>query len=348
MEFINKIDKILVIQIRAIGDVVLTTPVFSVLRKNLPHAELHFLTGRDLAGIVRGLPELQQVLTLPSSFWRYPAFYFKIFMTRYQLVIDYQCTPGSALITWLTRASYRIGWKMKRRQWAYNLHSSANTSQEYVSIQKCRLLELLGIRDLNTRLQIHWTDADQQVVQEYFESLGIDTNRFLVNITPKGKRSSRQWLPEKIIELSNYLSEKYQAIVFYNWGKADLDEVKSIAAACHTPPLVLPAWPLPVFSAFLAQVDLHISYDNGPKHLALAAGTATLSLFATDAPVLWNPMDDPNHPYKLANVPCRFCRLKECPLMICMKQIEPADILQIVEGIPAFQTKLRKLDKSSE
>jgi len=348
MKLINKIDKILVIQIRAIGDVVLTTPVFSVLRKNLPQAELHFLTGSNIAGIVQGLPEVQKVLTIPSSFWRHPAFYFKIFRARYQLVIDYQCTPGSALITWLTRASYRIGWKMKRRQWAYNLHSSANAKQEYVSIQKCRVLELLGIRDLNTRLRIQWSDEDQQVVREYFARLGIDKTRLLVNITPKGKRSARQWLPEKIIELTNQLSEKYQAIVFYNWGKEDLVDVKTIAVACHRSPLVLPSWPLPVFSAFLAEVDLHISYDNGPKHLALAVDTATLSLFATDAPVLWNPVNDPNHPYILADVPCRLCRLKQCPLMICMKQIELEDVLRIVQGIPAIQTKLQKLAKGSD
>jgi ADP-heptose:LPS heptosyltransferase len=115
-----------------------------------------------------------------------------------------------------------------------------------------------------------------------------------------------------------------------------------MSADCHQPPFVLPNWPLTVFSAFLAQVDLHISYDNGPKHLAQAVGTPTLSLFATDAPVLWNPLNDPNHPYILADVPCRLCRLKKCPLMICMKQIEATDILRIMENIPAIQHKLKK------
>ena len=91
----SEIEKILLLQMRAIGDVVLTTPVFSVLRKNFPQAKLHFLTDRKVAGIVRGLPEIQQVLTLPSSYWRLPFFYLKILMAHYQLVIDYQCTPGS-------------------------------------------------------------------------------------------------------------------------------------------------------------------------------------------------------------------------------------------------------------
>ena len=347
MKVKNNIAKILVIQIRAIGDVVLTTPVFSVLGKNFPRAAIHFLTGNDTASIVQGLPEVQQVLTWPSSFWKYPVFYFRMITARYQLVIDYQCTPGSAFITWLTRAGHRIGWKMKRRQWAYNLRSTANASQEYVSIQKCRALGLVGIHDLNTRLRIHWSEADQRAVQEYFDKSGIDRNRILINITPIGKRSARQWLPEKMIDLSDLLAEKYRAIVFYNWGPGDLAEVKKMAAACRRPPLILPPWTLSVFSAFLAQVDLHLSYDNGPKHLALAAETATLSLFATDAPVLWNPIDDPEHPFILADVPCRLCRLKQCPVMICMKRIEPEDILRLIERIPSLQKKLGKISQVS-
>jgi ADP-heptose:LPS heptosyltransferase len=98
---------------------------------------------------------------------------------------------------------------------------------------------------------------------------------------------------------------------------------------------------LHIFTAFLSKVDLHFSYDNGPKHLAIAVGTATLSLFATDPPYLWNPIDDPNHPYILADVPCKFCRLTKCPLMICMKQIEPETILTKIEGIEAIREKLK-------
>lgn len=337
----SQINKILVIQLRAIGDVVLTTPVFSVLRKHFPQAEIHFLTSKNMAGLVQRLPEINRVLIWPSSYWALTYFYAKILLSRYQLVIDYQCTPGSALTTWFTRSSYRIGWKMERRQWAYNLYSTANTRQEYVPVQKCRALELVGIKELNTKLQIITDPAAQKIVNDYFKVLKIDHRGLIVNITPKGKRPARQWSPEKIIKLTDYLSQTYHAAVFYNWAGDELKYVKEISQACHPPPFILPAWPLTVFSAYLSQVDVHISYDNGPKHVAIAVGTPTISLFATDSPVLWNPLDNPYHPYILAQVPCRFCRLKKCPLMICMKSIEVSDVIKVLEEIPALQDKIK-------
>ncbi len=162
----GQINKILIIQLRAIGDVVLTTPVFSVLRKHFPHAEIHFLTSESMAGLVQGLPELDRVWVWPTSWLKLPGLYAKILSSRYQLVIDYQCTPGSALLAWISRSPYRIGWKMERRQWAYNLYSTANARQEYVSIQKCRALEVIGINDINTKLRVAISPSDRQVVDE--------------------------------------------------------------------------------------------------------------------------------------------------------------------------------------
>jgi ADP-heptose:LPS heptosyltransferase len=72
-------------------------------------------------------------------------------------------------------------------------------------------------------------------------------------------------------------------------------------------------------------------------------GTATLSLFATDPPVLWNPLNDPNHPFILADVPCKYCGLRYCGLMICMKKIEPEEVLKKIEKIPTLGKKLKSI-----
>jgi len=339
----QQIRTILVIQLRAIGDVILTTPVFSVLRKKYPHARIHFLTQAGIHKLVDGLEELDSVIVYPfagMNIFSMMAFYIKIRRQKYDLVVDYQCTPGTALISRLSGAALRIGWKMDRRQWAYNLFSTANVRQEYVAVQKCHALEEIGINEVNRSLKVVISLQEREMVQNYFEHLQIDEGRFRVNITPLGKRPARQWIPEYITALSDELIEKYHAVVFFNHAPGEEASVKRIAAMCRNKVRVLPLWPLSTFSAFLSMIDLHISYDNGPKHLAMAAGTPTISLFATDFPVLWNPPDDPGHPYLVSDVPCRFCRLRECPIMICMKQIQVADIIQKMIEIPALQGKI--------
>ena len=340
----EQIRKILIIQLRAIGDVVQTTAALPVLYKNFPQAKIHFLTTPGIDEILRGLPELEKVLVYPYSpnnilgIFR---FFPQICRQKYDLVIDYQGTPGTAYLTKLSGAKYRLGWKLKRRQWAYNYHSSANRNLEYVAIQKCRALQEIGIHEINRQTKITISESDIRFVKEYYKELKIDSNRLLVNITPKGKRQARQWFPEKIAKLADLLIEKHQAIIFYNWASGEKEYADTTAKLSRNPVTVLPGWSLPQFAAFLSRVDLHFSYDNGPKHLAIAAATPTLSLFATDPPALWNPLNDANHPYLLAQVPCKFCGLRECDSMICMKQIEPEDVLKAIEKIPAIQAKLK-------
>ncbi|MBN2364580.1 MAG: glycosyltransferase family 9 protein [Calditrichaeota bacterium] len=332
----------MVIQLRAIGDVILTTPVFSVLKRNFPTANIHFLTGQGMHELVEGLPEIGALFTLPESgnLLQNLQFYFNIRKQNYDLVIDYQCTPGTAFITWLSGAAFRIGWKMERRQWAYNLYSDANIERVYVSYQKCRALKLIGVHEESRMLRVKIAENQYPIVDNFFREHNISRENLLVNITPKGKRPARQWFPEKIAELADFLIDNYNAVVFYNRAPGEEKYASEVAALSKNLIHILPLWPLSTFAAFLDCIDLHISYDNGPKHLAMAVGTPTISLFATDFPDLWNPMDKPDHPFILAPVPCRFCRLKKCPIMICMKKVDVSDVVAKIQEIPKIQSKI--------
>ena len=338
------IRKILIIQLGGIGDVVLTTPVFPVLKKNFPQAQIHFLTSSLVSNLFTLDPSLDEVIVYPTQtrrVFRLFRFFTKIRNNQYDLVIDYQCTPGTAQVSWISRAPYRLGWKMKRRQWAYNLYSEANISPNYVAVQKIKALEELGIIAKPERLQIYLNQHNLEKIQTFFLEEKIDQQGLKINMTPMGQVQSRQWEIENYVTLAEMLIEKFHATVFFSGKQEDQEILNALAAQSKYKINVLPIWPLQLFTAFLSQVDLHFSYDNGPKHLAIAVNTSTLSLFATDPPFLWNPLNDPNHPFILADVPCRFCRLTECRLMICMKSIGPEMVIDYIEKIPALQSKIK-------
>ncbi|MGF2411421.1 MAG: glycosyltransferase family 9 protein [Ferruginibacter sp.] len=60
--------KILIIRFSSIGDIVLTTPVVRCLRKQLPDAEIHFLTKQSYRSIVASNPYIDKIHTLGDSF----------------------------------------------------------------------------------------------------------------------------------------------------------------------------------------------------------------------------------------------------------------------------------------
>ena len=339
----SNIRKILIIQLGGIGDVVLTTPIFGVLRNKFPQAQIHFLTSSLVSKLFRRDPYLDEVLVYPTpstALYRVFRYFTKSRTNQYDLVIDYQCTPGTAQLSWFSGARYRLGWKMKRRQWAYNLFSEANNSADYVALQKIKALKELGIIEKPGKLQIFLDQDDVKEVKKYFLTENINPQQLKINMTPVGQVQTRQWEIDHYVTLAERLIEKYHATVFFSGKNEDQGKLHSLASQAKYEIKVLPVWPLHQFTAFLSQVDLHFSYDNGPKHLAIAVNTPTLSLFATDMPSLWNPMDDPNHPFLLAEVPCRYCRLTECRLMVCMKSIPPEKVIDQMERIPALRSKI--------
>jgi ADP-heptose:LPS heptosyltransferase len=195
-------------------------------------------------------------------------------------------------------------------------------------------LKKLGITKVTTKTEISVTRQSISKVEAYFREHNIDRDRPLINITPQGKRQSRTWIPENVARLADHLIDKWNAVVFYNYAPGERSYVERVAKMNKNEVLILPQWNLDTFVAFLSLIDLHFSYDNGPKHLAIALGTPTLSLFATDPPVLWNPLNAGLHPFILADVPCNCCGLRNCDLMICMKKITVEDVLEQMGKIP--------------
>jgi ADP-heptose:LPS heptosyltransferase len=234
---------------------------------------------------------------------------------------------------------------MKRRQWAYNLFSTANTQPEYVATQKCMALRELGIDEVNSRMSVSISEQSTKKIDQYFTDEKIDPDKLIINMTPVGQVQTREWEPEKYLELAALLVEKYSATIIFSGGFKDTQKLTDLISCSPHNIRILPVWPLQDFIAYLSRVDLHFSYDNGPKHLAIAVGTPTLSLFATDPPFLWNPIDQPNHPFIVAEVPCKFCRLTQCSLMICMESITPEQVLKKIEAIPALRDKLQSSTK---
>ena len=56
--------KILVVRFSSIGDIVLTTPIVRCLKKDIPNAEIHFLTKKQFGGLVDNNPNIDKVHTI--------------------------------------------------------------------------------------------------------------------------------------------------------------------------------------------------------------------------------------------------------------------------------------------
>ncbi len=116
--------RVLLIRLRLIGDVVLSTPLIRAVKRTFPGATLSYLVERDAAAVVAGNPHLNDVIVVERSrglariaddlrlAWR-------LRRARFDVVIDMHGGPRSSWLTLATGAPQRIGYDIAGRQWMY-------------------------------------------------------------------------------------------------------------------------------------------------------------------------------------------------------------------------------------
>jgi ADP-heptose:LPS heptosyltransferase len=116
--------KILLVRLRLIGDVVLTTPLLRALKRTYPDAQLTYLVEPAAAPVVRGNPNLASVVLVPKrrglarvrddmSMAR------RLRRERFDVAIDLHGGPRAAWFTWASGAPMRIGYAIAGRAWMY-------------------------------------------------------------------------------------------------------------------------------------------------------------------------------------------------------------------------------------
>ena len=139
--------KFLLIQLRRIGDVLMTTPAIRLLRESYPDADLTFLTESPSDQVLKENPNLQEILLYrkPESLPESLRSFLNLRSRKFDCVIDFYGNPRSALMTRLSGAPMRIGFDFRGRSLAYTHPVKISGKFTYSAVDKTQLLRPLGI-----------------------------------------------------------------------------------------------------------------------------------------------------------------------------------------------------------
>src|SRR5262245_4861897 len=120
----HQLQRILLVRLRQIGDVVFTTPAIHALRQRFPDAHLAYVVEPSAAPVVAGNPHLNEVIVAPRRRgWRGLrddlALARRLRAAGYDLAIDFHGGPRASLLTWLSGAPVRVGYDVVARGWMY-------------------------------------------------------------------------------------------------------------------------------------------------------------------------------------------------------------------------------------
>jgi len=322
------VKKILLIQFRQIGDVLLSAPAAEVLKANFPAAKLDFLTQPPADQALERNPAIDEVLAYSNS---HPLkWLLEIRRRKYDLVIDLMSTPRSALMTAMSGARIKAGPAYTHSSWAYNFKLELKPGQrEYNPFFKIDLIAQLGLKNIFYPYPKCYPAAGDLEWAAAVSRPGLP-GAPLIAFSPASRRATRRWPAEHYARLAALITQRTKAGVMVLWGPGEKKLAEDIVrAAASTSVVVSPETPtLSRLSALLKQAALLVSNCNGTRHIAQASGIPTLGLYGSSRPESWNPPGDPRHlAVRNEALACLACQKNDCSGNIeCLKGLSPETV----------------------
>jgi len=286
--------KILVIRLREIGDTILLTPMLRQLKRLHPASTLDVVCEDRNSAVLRHNPHVDKLIPLPrkASVWRFLQFANRLWRENYDLVVDSQAMPKTAVLARFTNARRRLGFKYPwlRDRLCYTAPYLRSRAQ-YTAVSNLELLQDDRVDFTDLRLEVP-TDKTSEHASEPI--VRIAAGRAIVAINPATRFEERRWTYEGYALIADRLSKKgFLPLILY--GPGEREAAENVAQRMTEPCLIDYATPSFLeLGCILSKCELYVGNDGGPKHLAIASGVSTVTVFG-HSPDPWTPWANPKH-----------------------------------------------------
>jgi len=336
------IRSILIVRLKAMGDIVLSLPVVSAMRESFPHARISYLCRGAYAEALGGDTGIDEVLELPEGIVGQISLIMKLRRRRIDLALDLLSSPRSALLARLSRARIRIGMDVGRHNWFYHyvlpraVVRGGKRVKVYTLEANIEITRQLGLeyrsRPGKPTYEIGFpaAEAERQWAEDYMGNSGMDPSK-IVGIAPVATYQSKSWPAESFAGLARIMVDELGLCPVVIWGPGERDTAEYIVSRVNGA-VMIPEVGIARLGALIGRLRLLVSLDSGPKHLAVIQGVPTVTLFGPTDPLVWNPSSG-NHRAVHRSLDCSPCHKLGCDPNICMTQISPGEVADEVAGL---------------
>ncbi|KAB1441094.1 glycosyltransferase family 9 protein [Pseudodesulfovibrio senegalensis] len=328
-------ERILVCQQRQIGDVVLSTPAFTLLRRAYPQAELHLATEKKCVPVVSNNPNIDRIWAFDRDSGLLSRFGQLVEMrrTRFDLVIDFQQLPRCRTAVLASGASVRLSYPPKWYNRPLYTHWNA-MDMGYAVKAKMSVMRPLGIEWNGERPRMYPTQQERNEAESFLDGIGIKPEHVLVTVDATHWSDARRWPAGHFSTLMNALLEERPFLRFLLlYGPGEKDQVQMVfdgvkrKECCHINPEVLQ---IRQTAAIMEHACLHLGNCSAPRHFALAVGTPTFTMVGSNSGFSWT-FPSPDHDYIANRVDC-WCKRDTCEngTFRCMTELLPETVLPFV------------------
>ena len=348
--------RILVIRLSAMGDVIRTLPAVKALKKRYPLAHLSWLVEEPSEALLKGQPEIDEVIVLPRKRWtegvkspmrwvqtlgEIKRFAQNLKNREFEVALDFHGLLKSGLISYFSGAPRRVGF---HRPWSREgnlLFSNVRVSLPKEKLRKINryeqnlaLLKGIGLEVRDVPLGLSISPADREYADSFFRNVGASLRRPLIAIHPwtSSKTPYKRWLPERYAQVADRFIAEMGATVMFTWGPDELNSVEAIRKKMNQASILGPKTEsLTQLAEIFGRCDLYIGGDTGPMHIASLMGTPVVALFGPTYPSVNAPIGP--HRMVRKDVGCNPCREQSCEEVTCMRAITADEVFDAARDL---------------
>ncbi len=320
-----------------LGDAVLTLHLIQALRDAYPNAEIHFFVRGGLESLFQNQTNLSSAIGFykRDNQKKLDAAYQlgkKIRSQGFDLWISTHTSLRSAFLAKCTRIPMRIGYNSP---W-YNRLAYTHT----VSRRFHKLEEIERLMQLTLPLGIHGPAPETKLIATPISNKSLPQGP-LLGVHPGSTWPTKKWPLPYFAEIARRARNAGAGLVLFGGADEEADAQAIIqAAGLENDSRVLNLagkLDLPRLAGYIASMDVYLSNDSGPMHLAWMQKVPTIALFGPTVRQLgFFPRGKHTQVLEVAELNCRPCGLHgstKCPQahFKCMLQLSPEQVWAAVE-----------------
>ncbi|OOR99999.1 ADP-heptose--LPS heptosyltransferase I [Haemophilus paracuniculus] len=282
---------ICILRLSAIGDVCHTLAVVQAIQRQYPQAEICWIIGKTEAQLMDGIPNVTLIPYDKKSGWKgIFTLWRSLRHKRFDFLLNMQTALRASILSLGIRAKTKIGFNKDRAremQWLFTNAKVEMTASPHVLDGQMMFAKAIGVQDLTPCWNLPVSEQDLAYSSQF-----IDPQRKNLLIAPCSSKKEKDWQAENYAEIARWAAKDFNVLVCGSPSAYEMETAAKIAKLAPNCVNLAGKTNLKQLAALIRQVDLVLSSDSGPAHIATTQNTPVIGLYAIHNPRRTGPYND--------------------------------------------------------
>ena len=282
--------KVLIIQNKRIGDVLISSVIANNYKAKHPDSEIHFMAYDFTHGVLMNNPNIDKIISINDKELKKIPVLLKLIRTvkkeKYDIIFDPYSKTQSKLICKFSGAKQTIGHKSRKKlgNWGYYTHPIAISKEKTKFCGKAIEDRIHLLQQAETFSNVDYEPKLFLSDEEKTENqLGKYTNKKIIVFGILGSTPQKSMPYNYVAEMVDFIANEYDAYILFNYAPHQKPEAEKIYALCKNKTniiLDIKASTIRDFIKIMNQSTLLVSNEGGTVHIAKALNKPTFTIFS--------------------------------------------------------------------